>query len=127
MTDTPLTAAELAQFTGSEFYYRQAVIQGVQYVCTDGVKFLSERAGAYWLIDEILFAQRAPQIAKNLMLRREFQVWTLTVEDDRSAWLSCEDGDGYRALTKRIPYTDFPLPDITLYLVEGVLMLPSEY
>ena len=38
----------LAQFIGTDNYY-QTIIPGV--VHTDGIKFLAEQAGAYWLID----------------------------------------------------------------------------
>jgi hypothetical protein len=30
-------------------------------------------------------------------------------------------------LTQNIPYTDFPLAEVKMYLTEGVLMLTSEY
>jgi hypothetical protein len=36
-------------------------------------------------------------------------------------------GDGHVVLTKRIPYTDFPLAEIKLYFTDGVILLPSEY
>ena len=39
--------AALAQFTGTERYYRIAP----KFLITDGVKFLAENAGCYWLLD----------------------------------------------------------------------------
>ncbi len=41
--------AELAQFTGTEQYYKH--LGGLVY--TDGVKYLAEKAGSYWLLDII--------------------------------------------------------------------------
>ena len=44
-----LSEADLAQFTGTSTYYQHSL--SVQY--TDGVHYLAERGGAYWLIDAI--------------------------------------------------------------------------
>lgn len=57
---------------------------------------------------------------------REFQIWHLQVKDN-SGVLICEWDTNQEVLRQEILYTDFPLPDIKLYLVEKVLMLPSEY
>ena len=68
------TQAELAQFTGTENWYRHSIAKAVHY--TDGMLFVAERAGAYWLIDEIAFAQKGePALAGE-----EFQVWRLMVD-----------------------------------------------
>ena len=71
MTDTKtLTKADLIQFTGSEHWYRHAMVRDILY--TDGVKHVAETAGAYWLIDEIAFAQRFDK----LLAAEEFQLET---------------------------------------------------
>jgi hypothetical protein len=57
----------------------------------------------------------------------EFQVWKLTVHPDRSATLTCDDGNDNIVFTKKIEYTDFPLNEITLYFANHVIHLPSEY
>lgn len=114
------TASELAQFTGTENWYRHALARNVHY--TDGMLFLAERAGAYWLIDEIALAQKA----EAALMNEEFQVWTLIVEGS-SALLCCDDGNDRLLLKKRIDYTDFPEPGIKLYVADGVIMLPGEY
>lgn len=112
--------AELAQFTGTENWYSHSISKTVHY--TDGMLFVAERAGAYWLIDEIALAQRE----EAALAGEEFQVWTLMVEE-KTAVLRCEDGNGCRLLEKRIDYTDFPEPGIKLYCTDGVIMLPGEY
>lgn len=58
---------------------------------------------------------------------QEIQFWKLTVHEDRSATLICERDQGDVAIEQQIPFTDFPLAEIKLYLQEGVLLLPSEY
>ena len=120
MTTKTLSTADLAQFTGTEQWYRHGLVRNVLY--TDGVKHVAEAGGAYWLIDEIAFAQRF----ETAIAAQPFQVWTLTVKD-RAAFLTCEDGNGRQVSSKRIDYTDFPLPEITLYFTSNVILLPSEY
>jgi hypothetical protein len=69
----PLTAAELEQFTGTEQWYRHYLNPNVLF--TDGAKHLAERAGAFWLVDEIAIAQRfEPKV-----VAEAFQAWVLSV------------------------------------------------
>lgn len=121
MTDK-LTHADLAHFTGSETFYRHALMRSVVY--TEGVQYLAERASAYWLVDKIAALQLESKIK-----REAFQVWKLTVADSK-ATLVCEDGNNNAVYSERIEFTDFPLDHINLYAVMGeqrVIMLPSEY
>lgn len=116
-----LSEADLAQFTGSESLYRHGLARSVLY--TEGAQFLAEKAGAYWLLDEIAFAQRPG----SKVAAEPFQHWKLTVSEDRTARLSCDDGNGKVVHAKRIPFTDFPLPTLSLYVADKVIMLPGEY
>ena len=61
------------------------------------------------------------------MRAEPFQVWVLKVADDRSGVLVCEDGDYNRIASQAIAFTDFPLPEITLWFQNDVIFLPSEY
>jgi hypothetical protein len=121
MSAPTLRADDLRNFTGSETFYRHPMNRKI--VFTEGVKYVADTAGAYWLIDELAFAQRyqAKVAAEN------FQAWKLTVNDDHSAELRCEDGNHNFVFEKRIDWTDFPLPEISLWLVGGTILLPSEY
>jgi hypothetical protein len=119
--NNPFTAGELDQFTGTENWYRHFLNRDVLF--TDGAKYLAERAGAFWLLDEIAIAQRfQPSVSVE-----DFQAWKLNVRVDHSATLCCEDGNGHAVFGKEITFTDFPLPEITLYFTDGVILLPSEY
>ena len=120
-TTETLTKAELAHFTGSETWYRHALVRGVLF--TDGAKHVADTGGAYWLLDEIALAQR---YNKKVALE-EFQVWTLKVKADHSARLRCEDGNGKAVYAKRITFTDFPLDEISFYVCNNTILLPSEY
>ncbi len=107
-----LTKDDLAQFTGTTQWYRHP-LTSVLY--TDGVKFLADKAGAYWLIDEIAFAQLA-------LYKHPFQVWklagtTITVTDGNETTIRP---------AKNLTFTDFPLDEIILW-VDSFILLPSEY
>lgn len=116
-----LTEADLHQFTGSEHWYRHGLVRDILF--TDGAKYLADKAGAYWLLDEIAFAQRG----EKAVAAEEFQVWTLTVNADRTARLVCDDGNGNTVFEKPIPFTDFPLAGISLYFTNNTIYLPSEH
>lgn len=111
--------AQLSQFTGTQYYYKHLGLK-----LTDGVKFLCEQAGAYWLLDAI--ASHQPEVMKDPMLAG-IQFWTLKVNLDKSAVLVCERDTDDPVITQKIEYTDFPLERIQLYVQQGVVMLPSEY
>jgi adenine specific DNA methylase Mod len=115
-----LTEADLANFTGSENWYRHWLGKSLY---TDGAKYVADQAGAYWLIDEIVTNQTRPKIKAE-----EFQVWTLKVDlEKHKGVLTCDDGNGNVVFTKRIDYTDFPLPEIKFYCTNDTILLPSEY
>jgi hypothetical protein len=118
----PLTESDLAQFTGSQMYYQNPF--GIRY--TEGVQYMAEHGGAYWLIDAIASWQRNPKVRNDRMLQ-EIQFWKLTAHEDQSATLICEREQGDVAIEQYIPFTDFPLAEIRLCCQQGVLLLPSEY
>jgi hypothetical protein len=121
MTTKTLSKDDLAQFSGSENWYRHAINRKVLY--TDGAQYVAEHGGAYWLLDEIAIIQ--PH--NKAVAAARFQLWKLAVRPDRTATLTCDDGDGNLVFTKEIEYTDFPLDGITLYFTNNVIHLPSEY
>ena len=134
MTNTPtLTREELAQFTGDLDRYRHPLNRRVIY--TPGVKYVADRAGAYWLIDLIAsyFGSREMRAAVTQDERlASLQFWRLEVAEDRSAIASCRaDSDVEPAITQIVPSTDFPLDRIDIWAgFDGehwTLYLPSEH
>jgi hypothetical protein len=121
MTTKTLLESDLAQFTGSDNWYRHSINRNVLY--TDGAKHVAEYGGAYWLLDEIAIVQPY----NKAVAAEEFQVWKLAVRSDRTTSLTCDDGNGNIVFTKEIEHTDFPLNEITLYFANNVIHLPSEY
>jgi hypothetical protein len=117
--DEKLEAA-LSSFIGSDEVYRHGIFKMLY---TQGVQYLAEKGECYWLLDAIASYQIKPKVK-----REPFQVWTLTVNHKKEAVLTCVRDTGAKPVaTQRIDYTDFPLPEIKLYLCDGTLMLPSEY
>jgi hypothetical protein len=121
MTTKTLSKSDLAQFNGSDNWYRHPINRNVLY--TDGAQHVAEHGGAYWLLDEIAIIQPYNKVVAG----EEFQVWKFTVGSDRSATLSCADGNDNILFTKEIEFTDFPLDEITMYFANNVIHLPSEY
>jgi hypothetical protein len=122
-----LTLMDLQQFTGTEQYHRWSPLFK-NYAITDGVKYMCDKANAYWLIDAI--ASYYGDVIKDPMLA-DMQFWKLKVNPDKSAVLTCERDTDDVAITQKIPYTDFPLPEIKLWVAQGdegyVIYLPSEH
>ena len=116
---TVLTESDLSHFTGSENYYRIAFSK---IVITDGVHFVREKAQSYWLVDKIAALQHEQKIAKC-----EFQVWKLKVDNQSAVLTMKEDSDQPDIYSEKIDYTDFPLAEITFWLANQVLYLPSEH
>jgi hypothetical protein len=92
-------------------------------VFTDGVKYLADQAGAYWLLDEIALVRSGDKRVTG----ESFQVWQLTINGDKTATLTCEDGNKNVLYVKRIEFTDFPPAGITLWYTNNTILLPSEY
>lgn len=120
MSSKSLRACDLLNFTGSEHWYRHPLWPAFTY--TDGAQYVAEAGGAYWLLDAIVSHQHDPAVRAE-----PFQVWILKVAEDQSGVLTCEDGDGNFVAAQTIAFTDFPLPEITLWLQNDVIFLPSEY
>lgn len=110
----------LAQFSGTENYHRWSAL--FKYVLTDGAKFLADEAKAYWFMDLIASHQGYAKVRNE-----PFQVWALTVGNDKTAMAICDDGNENELSRQFVPYTDFPLSEVKVYFIDGVILLPSEY
>lgn len=116
--------SELVQFCGSQQWYRHPLRT---LIMTEGTNHLYDN-GAAWLMDVIASYQ-------GVKLDRQtdgFQLWIIKVNADKSATVTCQaDSNTPIIIKQRIPYTDFPMPELKLY-VEGinqerVCLLPSEH
>lgn len=118
-----LNKNDLAHFTGSETFARYMA----GFVLSEGALHVAKEGGAFWLMDVIVSYQFEPKFQQE-----DFQVWKLeapvgTDGGMRPATVSCEDGNGNILTTQEIEATDFPLPEITLWVQNKTIFLPSEY
>ena len=120
-----ITAKELKQnlkhFNGTEQYYFNPMYPQLHY--TDGVKYFCEQAGAYWFLDII-----GTEIHKNQTRKEmEFSLICLSVEDTKAKITAQVDSDCPDYFTKNINFTDCPEGLWKFYLIDDILLLPSEY
>jgi hypothetical protein len=110
----------LSHFTGNEHYYRL----NRRCLITDGIKYLADEGGTYWLLDA----------AASYLLELGISDWFVLVRlvvNHSKAVLTLEDGNGAVHASQQIPFTDFSLAEQVMYACwdrnQWVLMLPSEY
>jgi hypothetical protein len=115
-----LDTLTLAQFTGTGAYYRISR----RHLLTDGTKYLAEKGACFWMMDAV--ASHLSEIGT----KDWFVLIRVQVSEGRAEMIY-EDGNGNEHARQAIPYTDFPLSEITLYACwdqeHWVIMLPSEY
>ena len=114
-----MLAEDLRQFTGTEQYHKH----WLNFVYTDGVAYLAEKAKCYWLLDAIGSYQ--PELRKKKEI--PFQLWILKVKNSKAVLTMSEDKGAKVLVKQEIDYTDFPMESIELYYIDNVLLLPSEY
>lgn len=112
--------SQLAQFTGTEHYYRFSPFNQ-NLVMTDGVKYLAEKAACFWLLDIVASLDFEPSCKG-----QEFITCRLKKEGE-GAKFTADNGNRKVLYTQEIPYTDFPIDEVTLYRIDNVVLLPSEY
>lgn len=125
---------QLAHFTGTTQYYKYLFGMSL----TDGTKFVADKFNAYWLMDVIASYQFNTNFARNPRLQR-FQLWMLNVGKSHEfikpyasndAVVTCwEDTPvlGVKPAAKQqIMLTDFPHPEIQLYVRDRIILLPNE-
>lgn len=109
--------SDLEGFTGSEIVYKHFLSR---LVFTEGIKYLADTAGAYWLIDVVASYQ-------GKLFFAPFQLWRLRVRN-KYAVISCREDSGLRHIARQyVPYTDFPLRKFEFYVCDNTMLLESEY
>ena len=111
--------AIISHAIATESYHKYSPLPGYP-VITDGVLALAEAVGCYWLLDVIGSHQ------SNKQLDKEFQVWKLEVDVENGKGVVRGYNDTELIVTQEIPFTDFPLAELKLFLMDGILLIPSE-
>ena len=119
--------SELFQFTGSEQFFKHGINSKLIY--TEGVKYLAEKTGCYWLIDDIACVL-LPYLLK------KHNDWFYSIQllvTESAAVITASDGNGEILINHKVKWSDFPITGepVKFYLCESdkhyCLMLPSEY
>jgi len=113
---------QLDQYMGTDQYYYNPLYPSMKY--TDGVLALAELAEANWLLD-LIGIEYFPQQC-NRVIDYNFVVLSLIVKEGQAS-LKVTDGNFNPYEHRAIGPTDFPEGTWDLWLIRGVLILPSEY
>lgn len=114
---------ELSNFTGSENFHRWSIIFR-NCILTDGMKYLCEKAGAYWFAD--IIASILPKI------KQAGNFSTCQIKKNKTGngcVFTADDGNGSVFYTQQISYTDAPFNFKVFAVWDGAqltIMLPSE-
>jgi hypothetical protein len=101
-------------FCGTETYWKHP--HGLLY--TDSVRDFAEKYCAYWALD--IVASYLPEISEY-----DFLIIYFDVADDRCSFYVKEDTGLPDIVRQAIEYTDLTV-SIKLYLIDGILMFPSD-
>jgi hypothetical protein len=90
---------------------------------SDGCKFLLDNCDSSFLFDTII-KTRELEVLKGL----NFEVWTLhQLKNDMTWILTCStSGDKKPLLIQSIPLNDFPVTELTIWVIQNVALLPQE-
>jgi hypothetical protein len=124
---TDFNLNELNQFSGSEQFFKHRLSSKLIY--TEGVQYLAEQAGCYWLIDDI-----ACVLLPNLLNKHNDRFYSIRLlVTGSSAVITVDDGNDNLYFNHKVQWTDFPIvgEPVKLFLCESdkhyCLMLPGEY
>lgn len=107
---------ELNQFYGSDYVYRLTNLLPTR--ITEGVKYFIEKGNAHWaIIDIALYAKE---------LKQPFLVAELKSENEK-AILVLDDGNDNVLKTRKYSYTDLESGKYKFYVIDDIILLPSEY
>jgi len=110
--------SELSQFNGTEQYWKGDFTLNY----TDGIKALWEKAGCYWLVTDISI------LVKSRFRDIPFQSSTLRVHQSKDAVLTMQEDTGKPYLyKKKYEWVDFPVGEFNIWVIDQVMILPSEY
>jgi hypothetical protein len=114
----------LKEFHGTRSYKKHLFPGKSPILITDGCDFVREQMNAYWLLDAILSYQD-----EKVLRDVKFQIWELRQQRKDLSWLlTCrEDSDKKPLIAQVIEFSDFPISEIKIWVIDKVALLPSEY
>lgn len=115
---------DLRHFRGTSIYYKHLFPGKSPLIITEGCNYIREQCQTYWLFDAILSYQEDERL-----YGVPFQLWTLEQQQKDLTWLlTCKEDKGKPPLiTQKIKYSDFPIEKLTIWVIDKVALLPTEY
>lgn len=107
---------ELHEFYGTDGYYRISPV--VSTVCTQGVKYFIEKGEAHWAILDIALRCKT--------LNQPFVTVVIKSENGKATF-TYDDGNDNVLSTQHYKYTDLEEGKYKFYVIDDVVLLPSEY
>ena len=105
----------LCHFTGTEMYHRLTL---GNMLATDGVAYFAENAEAYWLVTDV--SAIVPTLDSEFV--------GISIESSNNkATIVYDDGNGNILHKHKYDYTDLPEGVWEFYVIDNVMLLPSEY
>ena len=130
MSNIIYTKVDLEHFTGTELYHPDFL--GIN--LTDGVAFVRDNFKCGWLISDIASMYNFDKgILKNRAEGNTFLIVTLKIDREKKTALLTfkEDSNTPILYSQKYEYSDigeyFSDKELNFYLIDGVLLLPSEY
>jgi len=125
-----ISQADLNGFNGTEHYYKDFMNLNI----TDGVKYLMNNCRCGWLISDIAVINAIDKkVLQNRQEGNTFLIVTLKINraEKSALWNMKEDTNEPILYEQKYDYTDiynyFSDDEIKFYLINGVLLLESEY
>lgn len=113
----------LSQFTTIDGWYHHCL---QQFVFTDGVKWLCDRTQCSGVLTAIAYYQFRIKLQYSSL--EPFQIWHVKCLEDGVGVLTCKAPETSKVfIRKELDSLDHSLDDLTLWLVNGMLLLPTEY
>ena len=116
--------SELNNFYGSMAYYKANIFSNI--VITEGVRYFCDICECYWLLDEaIIYALR------ELSKKYSFLIVEFKVTNKRgTTYIEVKEDSNTELLFKRRTkdlLNKIPMGEYKFYLIDNVMLLPSEY
>lgn len=113
----------ISQFTAIDGWYQHCLHQ---FVFTDGVKWLCDRTQCSGLLTAIAYYQFRIKLQYRSL--EPFQIWSVKCLEDGAGVLICQAPETSKVfIRKELNSVDDALDGLTLWLVNGMLLLPNEY
>ena len=129
MMTAPELHSNLRMFQGCEVPTRHGLVRN--FFFSEGIVYLREHAGAFWLVDAIASHIASPKLRQHMRENEDFarlHFWHLTDNGKGGVTLSAQLDTGETpVVTQEIEYSDFPFDESKMFkLYCGLTMIQNE-